>query len=206
MKEGQKHKIGMVAIVLLVVFAIVCDLIGLIPIAKDFTATIFWGIASFFFWTRGMGLFNGRKLATMAISWVSGMIPLVQEIPVELLAGIIAIIIITRVEEKTGVSLIDPMKKGVMPAPMYKDGKRLPWDAAKPFNEGGIRNSGATVNVTTQRDDLIDKENRKYTAMPTTNNISTSSYTFGNGGAGNVSQTSNRTPAVDGMRTKTIFE
>ena len=47
-----------------------------------------------------MGLFNGRKLAVVAISWISSMIPVIQEVPLELVAGIIVIIVITRVEEK----------------------------------------------------------------------------------------------------------
>ncbi len=124
--------------IVLVIFALICDLIGLIPLAKDITATIFWGIASLYFWKQGMGLFNGKKLATMAISWVSGMIPGLQELPVELTAGIIAIFLITRAEEETGLSLLDPMKKGIKPAALYKDGKRLP-PPKQELNSGGAR-------------------------------------------------------------------
>jgi hypothetical protein len=63
-------------------------------------------------WTKGLGLFNGRKLAAMAISWVASLIPVVQELPIEVTAGIIAIILITRIEDKAGVSVIKPLSQG----------------------------------------------------------------------------------------------
>ncbi len=80
--------------------ALICDILGLIPFVKDVLGTIFWICASIYFWMIGMGLFNGRKLAVVAISWISSMIPVIQEVPLELVAGIIVIIVITRVEEK----------------------------------------------------------------------------------------------------------
>ena len=110
---GQsKHRIGTLAIALFVLCALVADLIGLIPLAKDLTGTIFWGISSFILWRKGLGMFNGRKLAAMAMSWVAGLIPIIQELPIEITVGIIAVIIISRIEEKTSVSVIKPMSGG----------------------------------------------------------------------------------------------
>ena len=68
-----------------------------------------------------MGLFSGKKLATMFVSWAASMIPALQELPIELTAGIIAIIFMTRAEDITGVSLVEPIKKGVMPARLKRN-------------------------------------------------------------------------------------
>ena len=148
-KKSTKHRIGTIAIILFIVAALICDLIGLIPFAKDFTATIFWAISSFVLWRKGLEIFNGRKVAVMAISWVSSMIPVIQELPIELTAGIIAIIIITRAEEKTGVNVLSSMNKGVMPAPLNAGGARLPPSQA-PLNANDQRlpNGGITPTKT----------------------------------------------------------
>jgi hypothetical protein len=139
MEEKPKHKIGLVAMIILTVLAIVFDLLGLIPIVKDIEAPIFWAIAGIYFWTKGMGIFNGRKLAAVLASFITSIIPVVQELPVELTLGIIAIFIMTRVEEKTGISAsslagaksgkITDVAGAVVRAP----------EARKPLNQGGQR-------------------------------------------------------------------
>ncbi len=124
-------------IVILVISAFIADLIGLIPFAKDFTASIFWVVVSAYFWIKGMGIFNGRKLAAMAISWIASIIPFIQEIPLEIVAGIVAIIIITRIEDKTGISVTKPLTKGVTQPRL----KRIPLN-----NKPGIRPPRKTSN------------------------------------------------------------
>jgi hypothetical protein len=123
-----KHRIGIVAIILFIVFALIADLIGLIPFAKDFTGTIFWGITSFILWKKGLGIFNGKRLATMATSWLAGAIPVIQEFPIEITVGIVAIIIMSYAEEKTGLSLMKPGYAG----------KKIP-GAREVLNSGGRR-------------------------------------------------------------------
>jgi len=144
------HKIGNGSIVLLVGGAILCDLIGLIPFVKDFLDPLFWIAASLYFWHLGMGLFSGRKLAITAVSFVAGMIPVIQEFP-ELTMGIIAIIFVTRLEEKTGLSLIKPLAKGDLegakrafagrtpPMMLNQDGRREPTNQRMPANQAGTR-------------------------------------------------------------------
>jgi len=149
MEQQKKHRIGSFAIIVLVFLALICDLLGLIPFVKDFLGTIFWFCASIYFWKIGMGLFNGRKLAAMAISWVSGLIPIIQEIPLELVAGIVAIIIITRIEEKTGMSITSKSAIGKLPrqqtlqsassVPLNNNGYREPVSNQIPLNQEGFR-------------------------------------------------------------------
>lgn len=128
-KGKTKYRISAGMSVLLIAFAVICDLFSLIPFIGDIFGSIFWIIVGIYFWTKGMGILNGRKLAVTAISFVAEMIPVVQELPM-LLAGIIAMLFIIRVEDKTGKSLIKPMSKGVTPPRLQR----------KPFNgEEGIR-------------------------------------------------------------------
>ena len=153
-EQQKKHRIGWFAILVLVFLALVCDLLGLIPFVKDFLGTIFWICASIYFWMIGMGIFNGRKLAVMAISWIASLIPVIQEIPLELVVGIIVIIAITRVEEKTGLSLTSGLLSGELHgkhaqqitqrsartfAPLNKDGGRSPVNTRVPLNQNGVR-------------------------------------------------------------------
>ena len=159
-QKPKKHRIGMLAIVVFVVAAIICDLIGLIPFAKNATATVFWGISSFAMWKMGLGIFNGRKVAIMAVSWVSSMIPFIQEIPIEITAGIIAIIIVSRIEEKTGISALSLMNKGIMPGPLNARGSRLPASPKLPLNEGGQRQpNGGLTSTKTQMMDIKPPKN-----------------------------------------------
>lgn len=104
----------------IMIAATVGDLISLIPLAGDIVSPIFWGILGLYFYTKGMGFFNGRRLAVAAISFVAEMIPALQELPF-LLAGVIAVLFMIRVEDKTGLSLIKPMTKGVTPARLERN-------------------------------------------------------------------------------------
>lgn len=112
MAQKPKYRIGVVAIVILVAIAFIADIIGLIPLAKDITASVFWIGTGVYFWMKGMGIFNGKKLAAVAISWIASLIPVIQELPIEITAGIIAVILITRVEDKTGISVLKPLSEG----------------------------------------------------------------------------------------------
>jgi hypothetical protein len=114
MEEQKKYRISTSASFLLIVTALIFDVLTLIPIVGDFLGPLFWILASVYFWKIGMGLVNGRKLAVTIISLVIELIPVAQELPAIVL-GIIVIIVMTRVEDKTGISL-NPMKKpGVTP-------------------------------------------------------------------------------------------
>lgn len=129
MEDKKQYRIGMGISIVLIMLAAVGDALSLIPFVGAIVGPIFWIIIGIYLWTKGMGILNGRKLAVTAVSFVSEIIPIVQELPM-LLAGIIAILFIIRVEDKTGLSLMNPMKKGVTPPRLKKN----------PFNgKAGIR-------------------------------------------------------------------
>jgi hypothetical protein len=118
-KQKTKYRIGTVAVILLIVTAVIADLITLIPIAGDIVGPLYWIIVSVYLWKAGLGFVNGRRLAVEAISIVAELIPVVQELPA-ILAGVIAIIIMTRIEDRTGISLNPLKKKGVTPPRMSR--------------------------------------------------------------------------------------
>lgn len=142
MEENQKKKsrIGLIAIVILVVAALIADLLSLIPFVGDIVGPLFWIGASIYFWQSGLGLVNGRRLATSIISMVAEMIPAIQELPL-ILAGIIAIIVMVRIEDKTGISLT-PHIAGKGGMPLVQNGLRSPAGTPPPLNQGGIRAPG----------------------------------------------------------------
>ena len=138
-ENNKKHRMGIGTLIVLGGIALVLDLVGLIPGAEDVVGTIFWGVAAIYFWIAGMGVFNGRRLATMLSSWIIGLIPFLQWLP-QLTLGIVAIFFMLRTEEKTGmpISSIAGGKKvtSIGGAPM-----RLP-EKTSPLNVDGVRAPG----------------------------------------------------------------
>lgn len=116
------------ASIVLVIFALLFDAISLIPLLANITGIIFWVIVGIYLWMKGLGILNGRRLAVTAVSFVAEMIPGVQALPM-LLAGTIALLFIIRAEDKTGLSLVKPMSKGVTPPRLKRN----------PFNHDGVR-------------------------------------------------------------------
>lgn len=124
----KEHRITNTAAVILVVLAIICDIIGLIPFVESFIAVLYWIGAGIYMWLRGMGIFNGKLLASESISLASSIIPAIQALP-GITVGIIAVIIISRAEEKTGIS-VSAIRSG--------KGIRLP-PPKIPLNNNGTR-------------------------------------------------------------------
>ena len=136
MDENKKKRIGNIASAVLIIAALIADLFSLIPFVGDFVGPIFWIGASVYFWKSGLGLVNGRRLATSVISMVAELIPGVQEFPT-IVAGMIIIVAMTRVEDKTGISL-NPAKGGKLGPKANIAGTRMP-PPQMPLNQGGIR-------------------------------------------------------------------
>ena len=135
-----KYRMGTAGIVFWIAFAALADLLSLIPFVGDFVGPIFWVCASIYLWKVGCGLLNARRLATSLISMIAEMIPGVQEFPL-ILAGIIAIIIMVRVEDKTGISVpgIGGKKTG---STLVQNGVNPPRIQQSPLNQGGVRAPG----------------------------------------------------------------
>lgn len=144
LENGKKYRVGIIGTIALVAGASVADLISLIPFAGTITSPIFWLFASIYLWYAGCGLLNSRRLATSLLSLIAEVVPAIQELPLTL-AGIIAVLIMIRIEDKTGLKIpgVGPKTDGVR-SPLYQDGRRMP-DIARmervegPMNMDGVR-------------------------------------------------------------------
>jgi hypothetical protein len=115
MDDKPKYRLANVAILGIMSLAGLADLITFIPIAGDIIGPIFWVGASVYFWKSGLGMINPRRLATSLLSFVAELIPIVQEFPT-IIVGTAAIIIMSRIEDRTGLSLNPLQKKpGITP-------------------------------------------------------------------------------------------
>lgn len=114
--------------IVLVFCAGIFDLATLIPFVGIIMGPIFWAIAGVYLWAKGVGMFGWKKLATSVISLIAEAIPAIQALPM-LTVGIVVILILIRIEDKTGKSLIKPVKAGVT----------LPRLRRAPKNENGVR-------------------------------------------------------------------
>jgi hypothetical protein len=109
-----QYRISMGMSVLLIALAGIFDLATTIPFVGTIMGPLFWIIVGIYFWTKGMGVVNGRRLAVSGVSFVAELIPAIQALPT-LIVGIIIILLIVRIEDKTGLSIVKPIKKGVTP-------------------------------------------------------------------------------------------
>ena len=108
-----KYRIGIPATIFWVLLAFIFDLFSLIPFVGDVLGPIFWIAVSVYLWKIGCGFLNGRRLAVEAVSLVAKMIPIIQELPIELTAGIIAIIFLVRLEDATGAKILPTGKQKI---------------------------------------------------------------------------------------------
>ncbi len=145
--EGKtQYRISMGMSVVLIIFATVCDALSLIPFVGDAVSPIFWIITTIYLWIKGVKILAGSKLATTAISFVGEMIPGIQEFPI-LMGGIIAILFIIRAEDKTGLSLLKPMSKGITPPRLQRN----------PFNgKAGVRPPRKTIPMQDNTEEELD--------------------------------------------------
>jgi hypothetical protein len=131
------YRIGIIAIAVLLTSAAIADLITLIPLAGDIVAPIYWAIAAIYFWSAGLGLINWRRLVPICIALVAKLIPAIQEFP-ETIAGVIAIIIISRFEDKTGKSVFKVLDAKAKTDALNAKGKRVP-PRIQPLNDNEAR-------------------------------------------------------------------
>lgn len=137
----NKNRISNLATGILLALAGVADALTLIPFVGDFVGPIFWVLASVYFWKAGLGLLNGKRLATTVISTVAELIPVAQALPT-IFVGILAITMMTRFEDKTGITVPGTH----MGAKANVAGVRQPPPRIH-TNEGGVRppNGGLTT-------------------------------------------------------------
>jgi hypothetical protein len=128
MEEPKRNRIGWISGSILVFLALCADLIGLIPLMESFSATIFWLVAGVILWMCGCGLLNWKRLVTAGTSLAIGWVPAIQSLP-QITLGILVIIIIVKMEDKTGKSFIKQLSQ-----PGVRQPNRVP-----PLNQNSVR-------------------------------------------------------------------
>ncbi len=98
------HKIGTLTAFILIFIAILVDLLSLIPLLGSILGPGFWICINIYFWYVGLGIVNTRRLASGIISTLIELIPVLQWLP-SVTVGMILVIIMIRLEEKTGISV-----------------------------------------------------------------------------------------------------
>lgn len=145
-KPKTIYRIGVIGSIGFIGLALIADLFTLIPFVGDVVGPIFWVGASFYLYFKGFGFVNGRRLATSAISLVGELIPAIQELPL-ILAGAIAIIVLARIEDRTGLHL---HKNGVVDQEAWRkslnhNGRREPLPEAATV--GGLDGVSSKTNL-----------------------------------------------------------
>jgi len=110
MPNPVQYRIGMFAIVVLIFCASVADLLTLIPFVGTFIGPFYWISVSIFLYTKGFGILNLRRFATSAISMIGEMVPVIQSLPL-IIAGTLAVIIMSRIEDKKGIKMLPSPNK-----------------------------------------------------------------------------------------------
>jgi len=120
-----------------ILFAALADLLSLIPFVGSIVGPIYWVCFSIYLWKIGCGLLNARRLATGITSMVIEIIPAFQAFPT-ILIGTIAIIVMVRTEDKTGITV--PGLGSKKPAStLVENGVNPPRVQQTPLNQDGIR-------------------------------------------------------------------
>ncbi|MEN9582655.1 MAG: hypothetical protein RL641_609 [Candidatus Parcubacteria bacterium] len=101
------------------------DLVGLIPVTEDFTIWIFWGVVSFILSKKGVSMFDGKKLATMSVDIVIGLVPVFQALP-EVTLGMAAVLAMIYAEDKSGIKIPGIEAKGKDKIPLNQGDTRPP--------------------------------------------------------------------------------
>lgn len=104
-EEEKQNRIGLGMIFVLIVISGFVDLINLIPIVGGLVSTGYWIVLSYYLWKTGHGLFNWKVAVPEIISVVVEWVPMVSFLP-SVMAGTLAIVAISRIQDKTGINLI----------------------------------------------------------------------------------------------------
>jgi hypothetical protein len=93
-------RIGIASMVMMPAVALFFDLISFIP----FVGALAWVVFTFWLHLLGVELWSARKFATMGTSTIMELIPVLSVLPTVTI-GIIAIIIMVKFEERTGIKI-----------------------------------------------------------------------------------------------------
>jgi hypothetical protein len=149
MKEKTKYRITFWAGAIFIIVGLIFDLFTLIPFVGDFIGWLFWLGGGYYLYKTGHGLANWKTAVPELISFVAEFIPAVQELPTIFIATII-IVVVSRFEDKTGVSLMPKMSKKIA-------GATPPRLKPTPVNsEPGVRQPNNVIELQQPQQEDID--------------------------------------------------
>ena len=134
------------AMAIWIVISVVFDLLGIIPVVGDFAGPLLMISLTTYLWKKGYGFINTKRLAIAGIDMIFEMIPALQSIPINLIAGTTVILIMAKIQAKTGIPLTG--KGGTSVKALNTNGIRqsekvireMERQASKiPANQGGTR-------------------------------------------------------------------
>ncbi|GMU74074.1 MAG: hypothetical protein AMXMBFR44_2730 [Candidatus Campbellbacteria bacterium] len=111
-QEAKKPRISKTSAVLMVATAIILDLVSIIPAVGQALADV-GSFVIFLLWflILGVPLVTPKKLLTTGLAYVIEVIPAISALPA-ITAGVIIMIVLTRAEDATGLTLLD--SKGIV--------------------------------------------------------------------------------------------
>jgi len=113
----KEYRIKTGTFIAMLIIALILDLISLIPAANDVTLIIAGILFGLWWWKLGLGLINLRKVGTYILSALIEAVPILAILPAVMFA-VIVMFVISRTEDKTGLSL--PVMGKVRAAPVSK--------------------------------------------------------------------------------------
>ena len=103
-KKPTKNRLGNSEAILLVCFAIVCDLLSLIPGINVIVVIISQGLIALFFSMHGVSVLSKKRGVTYAAASIVEFIPVISIIPA-LTLEVLIMVAITRAEDKAGIKI-----------------------------------------------------------------------------------------------------
>ncbi len=109
--EKTHYRIKIWVFLLMLIVATILDLISIIPAANEVTLIIAGILFPIWWWFLGLGLVDFKKILSYAITIGVEVIPGLSALP-GILFSVIAVFIMSRTEDKLGITLIPKLKLG----------------------------------------------------------------------------------------------
>lgn len=103
-KKPTKNRLGNSEAILLLAFAVVCDLLSLIPGINILVMIVGQGLIALFFSMHGVSVFSKKRGVTYTAASVVEFIPVLSMLPA-LTLEVLIMVAITRTEDKIGIKI-----------------------------------------------------------------------------------------------------
>lgn len=121
-EQEKKYRIDTMTAAGMISLAIAADILSLVPIAGTVIAVVFGGGGlGLWFYSKGVGFIGPKKVAVWGINLLAEIIPVLGSIWIGYTIGTVLMLIIVRIEDRTGISIPVGTKEG---AAILKRGTR----------------------------------------------------------------------------------